>query len=725
MAEFELNFLGDLEVIRDGEVMPLPPSRKTRALLAYLTLSDRAFRREHLCELLWEIPDDPRGSLRWSLSKLRRVVDDEQRPRIIADRTNVRMDADGLAIDIRSLQAAVSGDLDAAGLDDLELAANSYRGNFLEGLELSNFHDFHAWCIAEREGAARAQATLLSHLRDRLQSEPDRALPYARSLVGISPYDESARTALVRLLVAQHRNDEAEQQVKLGERMLEEIGARSSGALLGALRGEDSGENRGENNDDRKSEQVGARRSEPEQAASVPETPSTAETVEVDAQSHALVGRESECGKLRALFGGVTAGRKCEVVLLTGEPGIGKSRLLGWIADMAGSSGALCLQAAAFENAAIRPYALWIDALRRHGRDSVVFDDDDRDNRDRLFGGLSEFVIGEAVERPVVVLFDDVQWADESSMTALQYVARICTRQPLLVVLAGREGELQDNAALQQTLRGLRHDGVLEELRVGPLTDEAIRTLVGDRSPEADGESLSRECGGNPLLAIELARADSDGDRAGSLDELVRERLGRFDVDAGEVLRWASVLSPRINLPTLVKVTGLDSNGVGSALEAAERQAMLRPADDGFRFSHDLIARGVYSQIAPARRAVMHRRVAELIEEDASLDLEHAADLAHHALASGDRGLGARAMVSAGRLCLRFFANDEALVLARKGLQLAAQLPDAEHVCRRLELFDVMLSAAPVYDWQAAAEEYAALAEQALDHGALAPARRG
>jgi hypothetical protein len=90
-----------------------------------------------------------------------------------------------------------------------------------------------------------------------------------------------------------------------------------------------------------------------------------------------------------------------------------------------------------------------------------------------------------------------------------------------------------------------------------------------------------------------------------------------------------------------------------------------------------------------------------------------------------DPGLGARALVSAGKLCLRFFANEDALVLARRGLQLAGALSDAEHVCRRLELYDVMLSAAPVYEWEAAAEEYAKLAEQALDHGELSHARLG
>src|SRR6188508_2305255 len=84
MSALELRFLGDLEVVRDGERLELPPSRKTRALLAYLALNRRSFRREHLCELLWEIPDDPRGSLRWSLSKLRRLVDDDDRPRLVA-----------------------------------------------------------------------------------------------------------------------------------------------------------------------------------------------------------------------------------------------------------------------------------------------------------------------------------------------------------------------------------------------------------------------------------------------------------------------------------------------------------------------------------------------------------------------------------------------------------------------------------------------------------------
>src|SRR5215510_7959627 len=103
MSGLELRFLGEFAVIRDGRPLALPPSRKTRALLAYLGLHGKRFRREHLCELLWEIPDDPRGSLRWSLSKLRRLVDDGGRERIVADRLAVRFDATDVAIDVAAL----------------------------------------------------------------------------------------------------------------------------------------------------------------------------------------------------------------------------------------------------------------------------------------------------------------------------------------------------------------------------------------------------------------------------------------------------------------------------------------------------------------------------------------------------------------------------------------------------------------------------------------------
>ena len=166
MAGLELNYLGDFTVLKNGRTGQLPPSRKTRALLAYLSLNPRRFRRDFLCELLWEIPDDPRGSLRWSLSKLRRLVDEPKKQRIVADRTWVELDATGVSIDSESLRALANGRLVESSVDELEAAAERYRGNFLEGLDLPNFHDFHAWCVAEREQVSRDQAAVLKELVD-------------------------------------------------------------------------------------------------------------------------------------------------------------------------------------------------------------------------------------------------------------------------------------------------------------------------------------------------------------------------------------------------------------------------------------------------------------------------------------------------------------------------------------------------------------------------------
>ncbi len=714
------HFLGDLTVLRDGAVLALPPSRKTRALLAYLILNPRSFNREHLCELLWEIPDDPRGSLRWSLSKLRRLVDDPGRRRIVADRLSVRFDASDVVVDVAALKALANSGLGTASVETLEDAAALYRGNLLEGIELSSLHQFHAWCIAERELASRAQAAVLGALVERLAAQPLRALPHAHALVALAPYDEAARATLIRLLVTLGRADDAARQYELGARMLEEIGAEPTGTLYRALHG--------------------TPKSAPAPRQALPTIPAApASSGALAAQTpplpqsrsthrpRPLIGRDAETARLRELLRETMGQPRARVVLLGGEPGIGKSRLLQWIAEASRAADAFLLEASAVESATIRPFALWIDALRGAAAHTArdIFGGRDHENRDRLFGALSDFVAAESSLRPVVLLFDDVQWCDESSASALHYVARMNRDRPLLAILAAREDEIRDNGPAQQALRGLRHDALLEEISVGPLPQADLRRLIETHAPQANSERLCRECAGNPLLAIELSRAEVSGDSAGSLHELIRERLARFDFEGAEVMRWAAVLASRFDPALLQQATGFDAYRVGVALESAEKQGILIATDTGLRFSHDLVARSIYREISPARRRMMHRRAAELLEHDTALDLRHAADLAHHASQSGDPALAVTAMVSAGRLCLRFYANGEALSLARKGLQLAERLGAAARVCATIELREIMLTAAPLEDWEQAAAEFAALAEQALDHGALAHARLG
>jgi predicted ATPase len=198
-----------------------------------------------------------------------------------------------------------------------------------------------------------------------------------------------------------------------------------------------------------------------------------------------------------------------------------------------------------------------------------------------------------------------------------------------------------------------------------------------------------------------------------------------MDDNAETVLVWAAVLAPQINMRNLEQVTGLQREAIDDALEHAGQQGILHPGERGFRFSHELIRRSIYELISPSRRRSMHRRIAELLEVDARVDLDLAADLSHHARLSGDPYLAGKGMVSAGKLCARFYANDDAMALYREGLEYAAQLSDAQRVCLTLELSEIRLSAEAIDDWRALSNEFVQLAEQAMDHDARPHARLG
>lgn len=704
MAGLEFRFLGDFAVLRDGLALPLPPSKKTRALLAYLCLQPRRFRREQLSELLWDVPDDPLGSLRWSLSKLRRLVDEPAHTRLLADRSSVGFEPAGALIDVCELRALVGDGLAGVATEVLESAAARHRGSLLEGLEFSNFHTFNAWCMAERAQSIRDRAALLAELVSRAADTPERALPHARALVALFPYEERHRATLIRLLNAARQPAEAEEQYQLGLRMLKEAGVAATGALLAARR---------------------VPRIDDAPPALAPHGRRATDVARTLVADQRLVGRETEMALIGEALVDATHSSRAAVLMLGGAPGIGKSRVLEAALAMARAQGAFVLQAAAFESDTMRPFSLWTDALRLHGnaRCDAVFGGIDTANRDRLFGALSDLVVQASAAQPVVLLFDDVQWCDESSAAALAYVARMNKQRTLLVVLTARDAEARDNMPLQQALRSLRRDGLLREAELGPLPAAALVRLIDLQMPGSDSTRLSADCSGNPLLALELARAERAGSAVGSLDDLVRERLAHHGAVGAEVLRWAAVLSPRIDAPTIAQVSGFDTADIDTAFDRAERHGLLRTGEHGLRFTHELLARAIYTDISPLRRQVMHRRVAELLEHDTAQDLARAADLAHHATLSSDPGLAARALVAAGRLSLRFFANADAAALARRGLQLAQSLRDAERVRVEIDLHDILLAASPLQE--AIADEYTALAEKALDHGAHAHARLG
>ncbi|MEJ1159007.1 alpha/beta fold hydrolase [Prosthecomicrobium sp. N25] len=201
--------LGDLLVLRGGEVQELPPSRKTRALLAYLAVTGRPERRERLCEMFWDVPDDPRGALRWSLSKIRGIVNREGAEVLRADRNTVAFDHAALATDLARVRALAGRSADGLGTDELRAVADNFRGLFLDDLSLPRCPDFEAWRVAHVNDMELLRLGVLRRLLDRLEDDPDAALPYAHQLQRLAPEDRGVPARIASLLEAARRRSMA------------------------------------------------------------------------------------------------------------------------------------------------------------------------------------------------------------------------------------------------------------------------------------------------------------------------------------------------------------------------------------------------------------------------------------------------------------------------------------------------------------------------------------
>src|SRR5262249_21990240 len=143
-ASLEIRVLGDLAVLHNGENVCLPPSRKTRALLAYLAVT----KRDHLCTMFWDIPEDPRGALRWSLSKIRQIVNRNGQGALVTDDRMVVLRSRSMALDLCRIKAISMRDLASQDISELEDVVRLFRGEFLEDLSLPRCPKFEAWRIS-------------------------------------------------------------------------------------------------------------------------------------------------------------------------------------------------------------------------------------------------------------------------------------------------------------------------------------------------------------------------------------------------------------------------------------------------------------------------------------------------------------------------------------------------------------------------------------------------
>ncbi|MFK7889553.1 MAG: alpha/beta fold hydrolase [Granulosicoccus sp.] len=198
MSSLTINTLGGLSVFRRDKSVVLPPSRRTRALLAYMALTARPHRRDRLCEIFWEMPDDPRGALRWSLSKIRAVVNEEGNERLLADRERVQLETESVDIDLFSVSTELlKPELSTARLRKI---ANRLREPMLAGLDLKDQVSFQFWLTAERENVRLLLSKALERLSKHTELPPDKALRWTREWLDVQPFDTNAAAQLITQL---------------------------------------------------------------------------------------------------------------------------------------------------------------------------------------------------------------------------------------------------------------------------------------------------------------------------------------------------------------------------------------------------------------------------------------------------------------------------------------------------------------------------------------------
>ncbi len=385
-----------------------------------------------------------------------------------------------------------------------------------------------------------------------------------------------------------------------------------------------------------------------------------------------LVGRGPELAALDAAM--VAAGRGVsQLVVVEGEAGIGKSRLVSDWAAAAAARGIAVLQGRCDELGRALPLQPVLDALAGHlaGLDgaaaAALLGPEAALLGDPLLSagalplpagavvpatdqGVARAVVAEAVRRvltrigfvPVVLVVEDVHLADPATHDLL---ARLHSHPPharLLVLASRRTGE------------GRRLDADLR-LQLEPLGLAACAELIGD----AGAAELHRRSGGNPLLLLELSRAEGAAEIPESLREAVAaqcERLG----DAAATLRAAAVLGPELDLEVLAATLGLTPIVLLDHLEEGVRRRLLSERGGGFAFHHELVREALVAGTGSARRALLHREAARL------LALRPRADplmVAYHARGGGDLGLAARALTDAARITAGRGDHAEALRL--------------------------------------------------------------
>jgi DNA-binding CsgD family transcriptional regulator/tetratricopeptide (TPR) repeat protein len=446
-----------------------------------------------------------------------------------------------------------------------------------------------------------------------------------------------------------------------------------------------------------------------------------------------FVGRAGELAELE-LAAREAATRRPTLVLLGGESGVGKTRLVGElehrlsqpVTSEGGGRAALVLRGEGVEQGdGELPYAPLLSALRplvreRHpvlealapgsrGQLAALLpglDDGGRtlDRQDpagqlRLFEAVLELLDLLSEAEPVVLILEDMHWSDRSTRTFVSFVARSMRQERVMLLLTYRSDELHRRHALRPLLSELERLERARRIELAPFDRdelaEALTDILGDVPTEALVGRLFARSEGNPLYTEELLAAGLDGRGAApqSLRDAFMVRIERLSADAQRAARVVAV-GRRLDEAMIAAVTEIDRDALNAALREAVAEQVLVTGERGLRFRHALLREALYDDLLPGERSELHLALARAFERqperEHERDVERATTIAGHYAAAGEQPAALRATVEAARAAGRVHAYGEVADLAERALELWPRVPDAE---RTVELDHVDLLA--------------------------------
>jgi len=469
-----------------------------------------------------------------------------------------------------------------------------------------------------------------------------------------------------------------------------------------------------------------------------------------------FVGRAAQLKRLSQRLDEVLNGSGA-MIMLRGEPGIGKTRILDEFADQATERGAVVLRGACYDGEWQPPYGPFAEVIAAYAREadgpalvetigkragilariapglhekldgiSEPVTLDKEEERFRLFDAVAQFLVSVSQQAPLVVILDDLHWAERGTVALLNHAARFTGSNPILLIGAYRDAEVGRAHSLSSVVTQLSRNPNFEYLRLGGLEKDDLASLlkmIGDQDPPAElVEALNQATEGNPLFCRELLlhlleegkilREGIGWSSSLNIEELgipegvrqiIGQRLVRLSENIKRLLSVASAVNGAFEVDVVASVAALDEDAALNAIDEALDAQVLRPgsAPDTFDFTHALIRHTLYSEMNPARRTRLHRKIAEEMERAWSeRTAAHAAELAYHfwrgatasrpsrgaeyAVAAADNAEAAYAHDDVDaflQIALGLLAPDDprrASLLGRRALALAWRLNDNE-----------------------------------------------